>query len=134
MLGIAGPCQVCFTSPPVHLDPHTCLLQGPILRVCVLAVLLIGRRQQETMYHSLPTLSHPWGPEHIWRPNLKRGTGQPREMIMGTVSTQLAWDPDRMIWGPPRREKGPVKDVLGVAGDTFLHRKTFSDCSRLKAW
>lgn len=62
-----------FHFTPVHLDPHTCLLQGPILRVCVLAVLLIGRRQQETIHHLPPTLSHPWSPEHIWRPNSKEG-------------------------------------------------------------
>lgn len=50
--------SIHFTLP--HWDPRTCLLQGPILRVCILAVLLIGRGQQRTIHHSLQALSYPW--------------------------------------------------------------------------
>lgn len=51
---------------------------------------------------------------------------------MGIVYTRLVWDPDSGLRALSKR-RDCVKAVLGMEGDTFLHRKTFSDYGRLKA-
>lgn len=85
LLGTALPCQVYCTPP--HQDPRTCLLQGPILRICVLAVLLIGRRQQRTTYHSLQALSYP-GAQSTHGDHTQKGGGTAKGNNYGTSLTK----------------------------------------------
>ena len=97
---------LCFTRP--HQDPHTCLLQGPILRVCVLAVLLRGGDNKD--HTSLTaSLSRP-GAQSICGGHIRKGGGA----VKGNSCLGI---PRGQSEGPSG-EKGPVKEVLGVAGDT----------------
>lgn len=68
-----------FTSSLAHQDRRTCLLQGPFLCICVLAVLLIKRRQQETTHHSLQALSPALRPRAHPEATLRKREGQPRK-------------------------------------------------------
>lgn len=133
LLDTALLCQFCFMAcpplhPPARQDRHTCLLQGPILCICVLAVLLIERRQQETTHHSLPALSPTLGP----RARTQKGGRTAKGKNYGDSLHKAGLGSCSGLRALSKR-RDCVKAVLGMEGDTFLHRKTFSDYGRLKA-
>lgn len=72
------------TLPTVHQDPHTCLLQGPVLHVCVLAVFLIwGGNKKPHITHC--KLNPALRPRAHLETTFKKQEGQSRGMTMRSV-------------------------------------------------